>query len=458
VHDIEEPTVVAADVRRQRFAWYTYGWAAHTFETTVVTVFMSRYLPTLAENAVGKHGRVHVLGIPIAAASLFAYVASLSAILLIIVMPVVGAIADRTGEKRALMLGFGYVGAFSCAAMWFVSGSNWMLGSILMITAYLAYTCAKVVFNSFLPDLAAADDRDRVSSMGWALGYIGGGVLLAANFVSSFMIKDDALLARISLSAAGLWWALFALVPLRMLRNTPRATPARPLTGSVLTAGFRELGDTLRHARSFRLTLLFLLAYLVYYDGINTVTTLSADYGQKELGLSSSTLLSAILIVQFSAFAGALALGRLARAHGAKRVIMVGLVVWIGVVAAAYFLPAGKPIQFYLLAMVLSIVMGGTQALSRSLYSGMIPRGKEAEYFSLYEISSSGSSALGPLVFALVLQQTGSYRDAIGCLVVFFVVGLALLAPLNVRRAITAAGNEVPASLDRVRGQSLGSR
>lgn len=449
MHDIAVPADTTTPLRRQRFAWYTYGWASHTFETLVVTVFMSRYLPTVAENAVGKHGRVHVLGIPIAAASLFAYVVSLSAILLIFLMPIVGAVADRTGKKRELMLGFGYVGAVSCMAMWFVSGTDWMLGALLMIVAYLGYTCAKVVFNSFLPDLAEPDARDRVSSVGWATAYIGGGLLLAAMFVLSFALHDDALLARIALSASGIWWAVFAVVPLRQLRNPVATGPTQPTqrSGSVLTAGFRELGDTLRHAWSFKLTLLFLLAYLVYYDGINTVTTLSADYGQKQLALSNSTLLSAILIVQFAAFGGALLLGRMARRTGAKRVIVGSLVVWIGVVGAAYFLQAGKPIQFYLLALVLSVVLGGTQALSRSLYSGMIPRGKEAEYFSLYEISSSGSSALGPLVFGLALQETGSYRVAIFSLVVFFVVGLALLVPLNVRKAIAAAGNPVPVTL-----------
>ena len=435
-------------LRRQRFAWYTYGWAAHTFETTVITVFMSRYLPAVAKNAVGPNGRLHILGIPIAPGSLFAYTVSFCAILLILVMPVIGAIADRTGHKRELMLGFGYAGAFCCAAMWFVSGSDWILGTVLLIAAYLTYTCAKVVFNSFLADLAPENERDKVSSIGWAAGYVGGGILLASNFVLTFFLTDEALVARISLCTAGLWWALFALVPLRLLKNAPRTTHQREkVRGSSLTAGFRELGDTLRHVRMFPLTLLFLVAYLVYYDGINTVTTLAADYGQNALLLDQQTLLSAILIVQFAAFGGALWLGRLAGRFGAKRVIAYSLVVWIFVVIAAFFLQAHSSLQFYALALALSIVMGGTQALSRSLYSNMIPRGKEAEYFSLYEISSSGSSALGPLLFGLALQNTGSYRVAIFSLIVFFVVGLVLLVPLNVRRAIVASGNQLPASL-----------
>jgi UMF1 family MFS transporter len=436
-------------LRRQRFGWYTYGWASHTFEATVVTVFMSRYLPAVAQNAVGRNGTLHVLGVPVAAGSLFAYTVSACSALLFVVLPVVGAVADRTGRKRGMLLGFGYTSAATCTAMVLVGPTDWQLGTVLFAVAFLTYSSAKVVYNSLLPDLAGPDERDRVSSVGWAAGYVGGGILLAINFVWSLFIHDSAWLARLSLGSAGAWWAVFALVPLRLLRHLPRAATERAeLRGSALGSGFRELGDTLRHLRAFPLTLVFLVAYLVYYDGISTVTTLSADYGQQELRLSDSTLLSAILIVQFTAFGGALLLGWLASRWGAKRVVAASLVVWVGVVVAAYFLQVGSALQFYALALVLSIVLGGTQALSRSLFSSMIPKGKEAEYFSLYEISSSGTSALGPLLFGLTLQNTGSYRAALVSLVVFFVVGLALLLAVNVHRAIRAAGNVPPASLD----------
>ncbi|HEX4725473.1 MAG TPA: MFS transporter [Pseudonocardiaceae bacterium] len=439
---------VGPALRRQRFAWYTYGWAAHTFETTVVAVFLSQYLPAVATNAVGANGRLHVIGIPIAPGSLFTYVASFCAFLLVVLMPVVGAVADRFGRKREMLLTFGFLGAASCAAMWFVTGSNWGLGVGLTIAAYVTYTCGKVIYNSMLPDIAAADDRDRVSSLGWAAGYVGGGLLLAINFVLSFFIGDLAELARISLGLAGLWWAGFALVPLRLLRNAPRdAAKAGTGGASVVTAGFAQLGNTLRHMRGYPMTLLFLLAYLIYYDGINTVTTLAAQYGSQELKLTQNTLLTAILIVQFTAFGGALLLGRFAQRWGAKRVVAWSLVVWIGVVVAAYFLPAHEPLAFDALAIGLSIVLGGTQALSRSLYAGMIPAGMEAEYFSLYEVSSSGSSIFGTLLFGIALQNFGSYRVAIVSLMVFFVVGLVLLARVNVAKAVEAAGNALPASL-----------
>ncbi len=435
---------------RQRFGWYAYGWASHGFETTVVTVFMSRYLPTIAVNAAGENGRLHVLGLPILPGSVFAYVVSACSVLLVVLMPIVGAFADRTGRKRLMLLSFGYLGAASCTAMIFIGPTDWILGTVLFAAAFLSYSCAKVVYNSLLPDLAEPNLRDRVSSLGWAAGYIGSGILLTVNFVWSFLIEDGALLARLSLCSAGLWWAIFSLVPLRILRHLPRsATGRRQASGSAVTSGFRELGDTLRGLRRYPLTLLFLVAFLIYYDGISTVTTLSADYGQKELRLDETTLLSAILLVQFTGFGGILLLGRFAERWGAKNVIVASLVVWIGVVVAVRFLQAGNALQFYAVALVLSIVLGGTQALSRSLFSSMIPRGKEAEYFSLYEISSSGTSALGPLLFGLTLQNTGSYRTANLSLVVFFVVGLMVLLAVNVPKAIRAAGNTPPISAMR---------
>ncbi|HEY7009437.1 MAG TPA: MFS transporter, partial [Jatrophihabitantaceae bacterium] len=220
---------------------------------------------------------------------------------------------------------------------------------------------------------------------------------------------------------------------------------ARATSGNVLVAGFRQLRTTARHVRGFPLTLAFLVAFLIYNDGIQTVTTVAAQYGDKQLQLSDTVLLTAILLVQFVAFAGAIWLGRLAERFGAKRVVLGSLVVWICCVAAGYSLQPGVVWQFFALAIVIALVLGGSQALSRALFSRMIPAGAEAQYFSFYEISDSGTSWLGPLVFGLVYQNTGSYRGALISLAIFFVVGFVLLARVPVRRAIEAAGNEAPA-------------
>jgi UMF1 family MFS transporter len=247
---------------------------------------------------------------------------------------------------------------------------------------------------------------------------------------------------RLSLCSAGLWWAIFTLVPLATLRNRePAKRP--PEGGGFLSSGFRQLASTFRRARNYPRTLLFLGAYVLYSDGIQTVIALSSQFGQEELGLPMSTLTTVILMVQFLAFFGSLAFNRVARAIGARPAIVVSLIVWTGALFYAYAL-LHTAFQFYLLSAVIALVLGGSQALSRSVFSLMIPKGQEAEYFSLYEVSNRGTSWLGPLFFGLALQFTGSYRIAILSLAVFFVAGLALLLGVNVRKAALEAGNEPP--------------
>ncbi len=430
---------------RQRRGWYLYGWASQTFPTLVTTVFMSRYLTSVAENAVGKHGRVHPFGIPVAPGSLFAYTVSATTIAVVLLMPLVGAIADRTGRKRDIMLATGWFGALACVAMVFVDGTNWQLGAALYALAFLGYSCSIVVSYSLLVDLSTSADRDKISSVGWAIAYLGGGTLLAVSFLTSLFV-DKTTLARTSLCASGIWWLIWSVPVYRRLpRVIGRGAHSQP--GALLSSGFHQLAVTMRHLRGFPLTLAFLVAFLIYNDGIQTVTTVAAQYGDKQLHLSDTVLLVAILMVQFVAFAGAIWLGRLAERFGSKPVVLGSLIVWMACVGVGYFLQAGVIWQFFALAMVIALVLGGSQALSRSLFSRMIPVGVEAEYFSFYEISDSGTSWLGPLVFGLTYQNTGSYRGALFSLVVFFVVGFVLLLRVPARRAVEAAGNEAPAIL-----------
>ncbi len=436
-------TGAEGDAARHRRAWYLYGWASQTFPTVVVTVFMSRYLTAVAENAVGKNGRVHVLGIPIAPGSLFAYTVTAATIVLVALMPLVGAAADRTGRKRDLMLGTGGVGALACVAMALVGHTDWQLGAALFAVAFLGYSCSVVVSYSLLVDLSTHDDRDRVSSKGWAIAYLGGGIPLAIDFGLS-LVFDKSTLARVALCFAGLWWLAFSVPVRRWLPDRIGVGAGTITRGSVVSAAFRQLGETIRHVRTFPLTLAFLVAFLVYNDGIQTVTTVAAQYGDKQLQLSDSVLLSGILLVQFVAFAGALSLGRLAEHFGAKRVVLGTLVTWLVVVLIAYRLQVGSVWEFYAIAVLIALVLGGSQALSRAMFSRLIPPGAEAQYFGFYEISDAGTSWLGPLVFGLTYQNTGSYRSALVSLVAFFVIGFVLLARVPMRRAIAAAGNPVP--------------
>src|SRR4051812_44832724 len=451
-------TAAAAPVssRRERTGWYFYDWANSAFSTTVITVFLGPFLTSVTEQAAGCPlgtddctGRVHPLGITVAAGSYYPYLVSLSVLLTVFVLPVTGAIADRTPRKKILLAATAFLAAAATIAMAFVTGDRYLLGGLLFLIANISGGASIVVYNSFLPQLAGPDDRDKVSSRGWAIGYLGGGLLLLANLVAVMLLSVDGDdrrtldIARWCIVSAGVWWAAFTLVPLAWLREHPGAA-ATTAKGNVLLDGFRQLGHTIRSLRAYPLTLYFLLAYLIYNDGIQTVIALASQYGTEELKLGQSTLIITILIVQFLAFGGALLLGALAGRIGARKTILISLALWLAVVVSAYWLPAGEPVPFMLLGAAIGLVLGGSQALSRSLFSQLIPTGREGEYYGFYEISDKGTSWLGPLAFGLVFQLTDSYRIGIVSLVVFFLAGGVLLALVPIRRAITAAGNTPP--------------
>ncbi|MEV0482508.1 MFS transporter [Streptomyces sp. NPDC050508] len=433
----------AAERRREQRGWYFYDWACSVYSTSVLTVFLGPYLTSVAKSAADPDGFVHPLGIPVRAGSFFAYTVSASVIVSILVMPLAGAAADRTGRKKPLLALAAYVGATATTGLFFLDGDRYLLGGFLLIVANSSVAVSMVVYNSYLPQIAPPEERDAVSSRGWAFGYAAGSLVLVLNLIlftahDSFGLSES-MAVRICLASAGVWWGAFTLVPLKRLRDRGRTASEAPTA-----QGWRQLAATVRDMRGKPLTLSFLFAYLIYNDGIQTVISQASVYGSEELGLSQSTLITAVLMVQVLAVAGALGMGRLARIYGAKRTILGSLIAWTVTLAAGYFLPAGAPVWFFVLAAGIGLVLGGSQALSRSLFSHLVPPGKEAEYFSAYEMSDRGMSWLGPLLFGVTYQLTGSYRDAIISLVAFFVVGFVLLARVPVARAINDAGNPVP--------------
>ncbi|MGW2487446.1 MFS transporter [Streptomyces sp. NPDC001606] len=432
-----------AGLRREQRGWYFYDWACSVYSTSVLTVFLGPYLTSVAEHAADADGYVHPLGVPVRAGSFFAYSVSLSVILAVVVMPLVGSAADRTGRKKPLLAAAAYTGAATTTGMFFLDGHRYLLGGVLLVVANAAQSVGMMLYNSYLPQIAPPEERDAVSSRGWAFGYAAGSSVLVANLVlysahDSFGLGETAAV-RICLASAGLWWGAFTVIPLRRLRDR-HARVERSATAP----GLRQLAATARDMRRHPLTLAFLLAYLVYNDGIQTVISQASIYGSQELRLGQSTLIVAVLLVQVLAVAGALAMGRLSRTYGAQRTILGSLVAWTVTLAAGYFLPAKAPVFFFVLAGGIGLVLGGSQALSRSLFSHLVPPGKEAEYFSAYELSDRGMSWLGPLLFGVTYQLTGSYRSAIVSLVAFFAIGFVLLARVPVRRAIAEAGNPVP--------------
>jgi UMF1 family MFS transporter len=429
---------------REKRAWYFYDFANSAFASTVLTLFLGPYLTAVAKAAAGADGLIRPFGIPVEPRSWWGYLVSLSVLLQVIVLPAAGAMADLTPRKKQLLGLFAYLGAAATAAMFFVSGSSYLLGGVLFLIANVAFGASIVVYNSFLPDIAAPAERDAVSSRGWGFGYLGGGIALALNLALFASAADigisESLAVRISLASAGVWWALWTLIPLAGLRN--RVPVARGAAGS----SYGHFLRTLAGMRAYPDALTFLIAYLLYNDAVQAVIALSGQFAADELRMPMSQLTLAILMVQFMAVGGALLFGRLAEAIGTKPAIIASLLIWTATIVAIFFW-VRTPGHFFVMAAVVAIVLGGTQALSRSLFSQMIPKGREAEYFSLYEISDKGTSWLAPLIFALALQFTGSYRIAILSLLVFFIAGLAVLLRVNPARGALAVAEDRTAQL-----------
>jgi UMF1 family MFS transporter len=430
--------------RRELYGWYAYDWANSAFYTTVVTVFLGPYLTEITKAAADADGFVYPLGIKVGEGSFFPYVISLSVLCQMVLLPVLGAISDYSHMKKYLLGFFAYLGSFATMGLYFLEGDRYLLGGVLFLIANFSIGASIVFYNAFLPDVAPPERRDAVSSVGFAWGYLGGGLLLAANLflfanASSYGLSTGHAV-RISLLSSGLWWAVFTLIPMATLKQR-QAVKSLPKGEGYLTAGFKQLKHTIKELPRYPYTLLFLFAFLLYNDGIQTIIALASQFGKEELGLEISTLTQVVLVVQFVAFFGATIFNFVAKAVGTKRAIIISLIIWTATVIYAYsaLKTAG---DFLIMGAVIGIVLGGSQALSRSLYSLMIPKGKEAEYFSLYEVSDKGTSWLGPLLFGLALQWTQSYRIAILSLVIFFIVGLGLLFFVDVEKAIGEAGNE----------------
>jgi UMF1 family MFS transporter len=442
--------------KREIFGWAMYDWANSAFSTTVGTVFLGPYVASLASEAgkVYPDGMARLAGIPIAPDSFFPYCVSISVALQVLFLPILGAIADYSHLRKRMLQVFATLGAVLTILLFLVSDDRWWLGGLLFIGANIAFGAAVVFYNAYLPDIASEDERDRVSSYGWAMGYLGDGILLALNLgffaFHGRLGVPTALAIRINLASAGVWWLLFSFVTWARLRPRHARRPI-PAGATYASIGFSQLGSTLREIRRLPETLKFLGSYFLYNDGIQTVIAVASTFaaaplirGGLELDLNTLTII--ILVIQFTAFVGALLWGRMAHWLGAKQSIIISLVIWSAVVIYAYFGLRGenRVLEFGLLGVVIALVLGGSQAISRSLFAQMIPPGREAEFYSFYEVSDRGTSWIGPLVFGLTNQIFGSLRPAILSLIVFFVFGLATLPLVDERKAIQDTKTVVP--------------
>jgi UMF1 family MFS transporter len=430
-----------------------YDWANSAFQTTVITVLAGPYLTDLAQRDVGRNGIVATLGPfgSITAMSLFPYCISASVFLQVLFLPLLGAIADYSRAKKRLMAAFCYGGVAATCLLFFITGQRYLAGSMLLVVANFAFGVTIVLYNAFLNDITTEDRRNKVSSQGYALGYLGGGLLLAANLIvlsaSDRLGISTELAVRISLLSAGVWWGGFALITFARLKSRARAR-ARPSGRSYLALGFTELRQLWAQLLRLPHTRRYLIAYMAFNDAIQTVISVASVFLAQELFVSrglptnEAFLIGLVLMVQFVAFAGALLFERMAVVLETKNAILVSLVIWTAIVVYAYgFLQTVA--QAWIMGAVLAMVLGGSQALSRSLFSQMIPSGHEAAFFGVYEITERGTSWIGPLLFGLVASLTGSYRQAILSLVVLFLSGILILFFTDTKRAIQDAGNRV---------------
>lgn len=416
-----------------------YDWANSAYITTFAAIVAAFFTAVIVpeDGYFGYSGQ-----------TLWSAVISIGAIVLFLAMPVLGAIADYTSAKKVFLRFFAWFGALTTMAIPFVPSGSVVIFLVVVILTQIGFVAANVFYDGFLPDISTDETIDRISSRGYSYGYLGGGIYVLLALVLILLSGDGGVTglseetaSRIAIGGAGIWWLLFATFSLRRLPDetvsddVPPELAGRPTWLALARVGFNRTIDTARKLLGFKQLLLFVLAYLFYNDAVQTVIAVTGAYAEETLDLGTTEIIVAFLITQFVAFFGALGFGMLAGRIGTKGAIMASLVIWGVVAGAAYFLPEGQALPLYGLAVVVGFVLGGVQALSRSLYGTMIPKEASAEFYGFYSVFSKFSAIWGPLVFAVVSNATGSGRPAILSIAAFFVVGFVLLALVDVDEA-----------------------
>jgi len=414
-------------------AWCMYDWANSAFATTI----MAAVLPTF-------YGSVAGADLPGNMATVYwGYTSSVALLIAAVLAPTLGALADVLGAKKRFLAIFAALGIFFTSLLVLVSRGDWLLASILYILGEVGFSGSIVFYDSLLPHVAKPEDIDYVSSKGYAMGYLGGGILLAVNIAMIMFWKQLGLgsaemASRWSFLSVGIWWAIFTIPVMRHVAEPPVKATSGPKVNA-LSAAFSRLGATLRDIRRYRELATFIAAFWLYNDGIGTIIKMATIYGT-EIGIGQTDLIGALLLTQFIGIPFSLLFGKLAKRTGTKRSIYIALAVYTVISILGYFMTEAW--HFWVLAAMVGLVQGGSQALSRSLFGVMVPKAKTAEFYGFYDISSKFAGIVGPAVFALVGQITGSSRLSILSLVVFFVVGMLILTRVNEAEGIRVARAE----------------
>jgi len=422
--------------RKELRAWAMYDWANSAMVTTIVTAVFPIYFSAVAGADLGTAQATYRLAIA----------TTIALVIIAVLSPILGTLADQAGIKKRLLGGFMLIGVVAVGLMFFIERGEWLYAAVLFVVANIAVNGSFVFYDSFLPHIASREEMDRVSTAGYALGYVGGGILLALNLAwiqkpewfglphgPDLTPAQQTLPTRLAFLSVAVWWLLFS-IPL--FRDVPEPGGTRRGGRVSVMGALRTLRETFRHLGRYRQAVIMLVAFLIYNDGIGTIIRMATIYGT-ELGIGRGALIASIMIVQFVGIPFAFLFGAFARRIGNKRAVMMGLVVYGIISIFGYFMRTGT--HFLILALMVGMVQGGTQALSRSLFASLIPRQQSAEFFGFFAVVEKFAGIFGPALFAQVIALTGSSRGAILSIIAFFVVGGVLLHFVDVEQGQRAA-------------------
>lgn len=416
-------------------AWTMYDWANSAFATTIMAAVLPVYYTSVAASGLA----------PNIATAYWGFTSSISALLAAIISPILGAVADIRGSKKRFLTIFMLIGVTATALLYLIQSGDWLLASIFFVFGNIGFAGSLVYYDALLPHVAHPEEMDQVSSRGYAMGYIGGGILLAVNLVMIMVLPslvpglDTGLMTRLSFVTVAIWWLVFTLPLLRHVKEPPRKLEEGEDASHAIAASFQRLGKTFKDIRRYRELSMGLLAFWVYSNGIGTIIVMATAYGN-ELGFSQITLIGTLLMVQFLAAPFAILFGRLSNKIGTKKAIYISLVIYSLIAIGGYFLY--QEWQFWALGVAVATVQGGSQALSRSLIGKMMPKSKSAEFYGFFSVFEKFASILGPFLFGVVSTIMGHSRLSIVSLLIFFVLGIYLLTRVDVQKGIAVAQAE----------------
>jgi len=417
--------------KREIKAWTMYDWANSAFATTIMAAVLPVYYSSVASKGIPANE----------ATSNWAFTTTIALVIVAILGPILGAMADFSGAKKRFMSVFVIIGVFGTLLLYFVRSGDWLMASIIYIIGSIGFSGANVFYDSFLPHIANENEIDQVSSRGYAMGYAGGGIMLAIN-LAMIMFSPDHLtetMTRLSFVTVAIWWFIFTIPFWRTIKEPARRILDGERDFNPVKASFHRLSNTFKEIKKYKELSKFIVAFWLYNNGIGTIIFMASIYGT-ELGFSSTTTIGTLLMVQFVAIPFAFLFGWLAKKIGTKRGILLSIAIYTLIAIGGYFLY--KEIHFWLLGFAVAMVQGGSQALSRSLCGRMMPKSKSAEFYSFFSVSEKIAGTVGPLLFGLVSRFMGGSRLSIVSLIIFFALGGYLLTKVNEKQGIAVAESE----------------